>query len=318
MRKKLTWGAVLLFLVSIGVIGVDKYLKYCQNNPNDSACAITPEPSPSPTVAPTPSPSPTVVPTPSPTPTITPTPVPTCEVPSSNDPNWTVQGPQPLSEKQAVTLQATQNIGDRCGTNPDESLILLARELNRLGECADKWADSVLIRRTATYNGKVTWEQRHAVGYGDGCWRTGDGPNIYEGTWIYEGLEISLCPNPRPLFEFEDGSPHYRIDSKDYGADQVDVTVTYLDRWDPESATCPYCTAIGMGTIGGQARCTCPTRPPGHPDEIACNDYLTGGKLVLQSRNGAVCIPTADTKFVKNNGNCRYCSNDGRVCSVWS
>ncbi len=315
MRKKLTIGAILLFLAGAGIISMDRYFKYCEGHPNDSACpSVEPSPSPSPlpTVTPTPipSPSPTSTPTPSPTPV-------SCTVPSSNDPTWTVQSPQPSSEKRDIVITATNNIGDRCGQNPDESLMLLASELNRLGECADKWADSVLIKRSAQFQGQVTWEQRHVVGYGDGCWRTGDGPNVYEGVWIYGYTSEFNCPDPRPLRVFSDtGNPHYRLDCKPLGT-LIDCTLVYLDTWDPSSASCPYCTAIGMGTIGGTPRCTCPTRPPGNAYEVGCNDYLSDGKLFLESRNGVNCIRVDDTKFEPNNGNCRLRNNANTVFGGW-
>jgi hypothetical protein len=79
--KKLTWGAVLALLVALGWISVGKFVEYCRNHPEDSACPAieptpTPLPLPTPTATPTPQPSPTATPTPGPTPTPTPAPTP--------------------------------------------------------------------------------------------------------------------------------------------------------------------------------------------------------------------------------------------------
>lgn len=324
MRKKLTWGAILLFLVGAGIIGIDKYEKYCKNNPNDPACPqVEPTPSPTPTVEPTPLPTPTIAPTPlpTPTPTPTPTPVPTCNVPDANSPDWTTQEPKPSSEKKDVTLQAINSIGDRCGQDPDENLVILARELNRLGECADKWADSVLIRRSSTYQGKVTWEQRHAVFFRSGCYLTGDGPNIYEGVWIYTG-EVTepnpSCPPPTPIKFFSDGDPRQRLDCKAQG-NLIDCTPTYLDSWDAASGTCPYCTSIGYGTIGGQPRCTCPFGADGTEYRLCWEPKIAGGGYDIESRNGATCnkVPGNQLQFYPNNGNCRLIAKDRTFAGGW-
>lgn len=317
MRKRLTWGAILFFLATTGWIGWDKFFSYCARNPTDSACPQvepTPTPTPSPTLEPTPIPTPTVEPTPVPTPTIEPS----CQVPSSDSPDWIVQDPKPASEKWQVTVRAMQLVGDRCGKDPDESLVLLARELRRLGECADKWADSVLVRRNSTYNGKVTWEQRHSVSYANGCYLTGDGPNIYEGTWIYTGDVNTSCPAPIPTKSFDNGDPRQRLDCKPQG-NFIDCTPTYLDSWDVASNTCPYCTSVGYGTIGGQPRCTCPFGADGTPYRLCWETEIAGGGYNIEFRNDAVCnkVPGNQLQFYPNNGNCRLVAKDGTFVGGW-
>jgi len=307
MLKKLTLGGVLLFLVGLGVIGMDKYLAYCKNHPTDTACPSTPTPTPSPS----PSPSPSTNPSPSPSTNPSPSP-PQCKVPSSDDPNWTTQDPKPNSQKQPITAQAISNLGDHCHQDPYSNLRLLADELVGLGECADVWADSVLIKRN-----DGTWEQRHAVRFSDSCYLDGDGPNVFEGVWIY----TSVLPSPSPPNTFGCSDP---LPNTDPAAWKINTNVrgAWADNTPTTIMQCSYCEAIGM-SAPESPRCGCPMRNecPGYKCEerSACETYVAGGGYKLESRNGATCqlVETNQLMFYVNNGNCRVCNLDGTVCSGW-
>jgi len=93
-----------------------------------------------------------------------------------------------------------------------------------------------------------------------------------------------------------------------------------------------YCESIGMGTTAdGQRRGGCPVRNEGVPEREACEAYITGGGTRLQTCAAAraadpdeTCQPIAGAtceraggnplQFVPNDGQCRLCSADGKVC----
>lgn len=150
-------------------------------------------------------------------------------------------------------------------------------------------------------------------------------PQAFSGSWLPPGAAgppASTCPAPLPpriwtaetlprgWGEDQIGKPRWMIACKPHGA-VVDCTPKL------PSHSCDYCASIGMGEIGGTIRCDCPVRPDGHPDRVACEEYLAGGKLVLEARNGATCERTAPTMFRPNGGNCRLCSPDKAVCGEW-
>jgi hypothetical protein len=87
-----------------------------------------------------------------------------------------------------------------------------------------------------------------------------------------------------------------------------------------------YCTAIGMGEMGGLPRSTCPPRPDGHPERQACERDGLGGGTVVESFGGAECRhwrghyddEPANPFMVQcgKPGRFRMCGFNG-VCSDW-
>jgi hypothetical protein len=232
-----------------------------------------------------------------------------CEIPV--DEGWTpvMPDPGPAPGLLAKILRAQDEIGDRCGKNAHASGLLLVGKLNGWGECSTLFGEDMLMIRTA-----APQHQEWDVVRGDGCWI-----QLFSGTWTPPGSvpPPTDCPAPMPLRYWPDGSPHWRLDSH-HGA-VIDHTATYMDEWDSASMTCPRCTAWGFGTIGGQARCTCPPGDDGTPGRLCREDWLSGG-LKVESRNGVVCNRSAANPWwlEPNNGNCRFCSvADPRVCGGW-
>ena len=81
-----------------------------------------------------------------------------------------------------------------------------------------------------------------------------------------------------------------------------------------------FCQAIGMGEMGGLPRASCPVRPDGHPDRVACENYLREGPPTRDSRNGQDCTPNNTNNpaaFLNGTGNCRMCNPAKTVCTAW-
>lgn len=156
-------------------------------------------------------------------------------------------------------------------------------------------------------------------------------PQAFSGSWVPPSGSpgspapppvSGACPAPQPprvwtaetlprgWGQDQIGKPRWGIACKPHGA-VIDCTPKL------PSHSCDYCASIGMGEIGGNIRCDCPVRPDGHPDRVACEDYLAEGKLVLEARNGATCERTAPTMFRPNGGNCRLCNPAKTVCGEW-
>jgi hypothetical protein len=90
--------------------------------------------------------------------------------------------------------------------------------------------------------------------------------------------------SPRPLRAYEDGRPHWKYNSHPHTMGNVDSTPVVVNQLE-------FCQAIGMGEMGGLPRASCPVRPDGHPDRVACEDYLREGPPTRDSRNGQDCTP---------------------------
>jgi hypothetical protein len=194
--------------------------------------------------------------------------------------------------------------------------------------------DHLWIERSS---GSKDWNASKLFYYGNGCLITGDGAFTVHGWYTYTGSGGTAPPDPpstdgcsAPLppkvwtpetlpdgwGSDQIGQPRWELGCTPHG-NVVDCT----PKVSPHA--CDYCTAIGMGEMGGQPRCGCPVRNecPGFKCEerVACEQYLTGGTK-LESRNGASCSFAHNNplQFFPNNGNCRLCSvGDGRVCGGW-
>lgn len=124
---------------------------------------------------------------------------------------------------------------------------------------------------------------------------------------------ISECPDPKPERFWEDGTPHWKINSHLYSLRWIDTTAVTVAQW-------KFCEAIGMGTMAdGSPRGECPVRPDGHPDRIPCEKYLAGGDWTLQGKGVVTCYfnPDNHAQFMVSDGNCRLCNPDKSVCSDW-
>ena len=123
----------------------------------------------------------------------------------------------------------------------------------------------------------------------------------------------NTCPVPRPLRAYEDGRPRWKYNSKPHTMGNVDSTPVVVNQLE-------FCQAIGMGEMGGLPRASCPVRPDGHPDRVACEDYLREGPPTRDSRNGQDCTPNNSSNpaaFLNGTGNCRMCNPAKTVCTDW-
>jgi hypothetical protein len=123
----------------------------------------------------------------------------------------------------------------------------------------------------------------------------------------------ATCPVPRPLRAYEDGRPRWQYNSHPHTMGNVDSTPVVINQLE-------FCQAIGMGEMGGLPRASCPVRPDGHPDRVACEDYLREGPPTRDSRNGQDCTPNNTDNpaaFLNGTGNCRMCNPARTVCTVW-
>jgi hypothetical protein len=112
---------------------------------------------------------------------------------------------------------------------------------------------------------------------------------------------------------YEDGRPHWKYNSHPHTMGNVDSTPVVVNQLE-------FCQAIGMGEIGGVPRASCPVRPDGHPDRVACEDWLREGPPTRDSRNGQDCTPNNTDNpaaFLNGTGNCRMCNPARTVCSEW-
>jgi hypothetical protein len=212
-----------------------------------------------------------------------------CVIPDADDPAWGT--PIPVGQRPTLMYQAykraIEKVGNRCGyASADESKQMqtlkdIAAALVADGVCAAQSADSVSIKAPDNL-----FEEWHAVYFGNGC--IIDGPNAYKGAWPYGGPTTPptpppssyACPAPVPprLWTAETlpagwgedmiGKPRFEVKAKPHGA-VVDSTPVVGPR------ACDYCLSIGMGELDpGVPRCSCPVRPDGHPDRVACEDVL--------------------------------------------
>lgn len=317
--------------------------KACAGQPQANECRLAkmaaelvckPKPTPTPTPPPTPPPD-------DPTPPPTPPPPLSCTL--SGEPPVAIPGHQ-MTLGAAVNeamhaLRPDCDIGGRCvipaSTRPQEWQSKVTAELRRRGFCAGQHTPGTDEIAVAGVAAGAVWEGFHV--YVGGGWDHPEqggtilwAPQAYRGAWQPPGSAgptppppvTSACPSPQPprIWTAETlprgwgqdqiGRPRWMIACKTHGP-VIDCTPKL------PSHSCDYCASIGMGEIGGNIRCDCPVRPDGHPDRVACEDFLAGGKLVLESRNGAECERTAPTMFRPNGGNCRLCAPDKSVCGDW-
>jgi hypothetical protein len=210
--------------------------------------------------------------------------------------------PGKTSATTAALNAAKAAVGDVCGRPPDESLNRLAVQLNAQGECAVKDEDRVFIQRT---DGNV--DEQHAVAYTDGCWKS----NAYLHTFA-NGSGAGGCSNPAavPVSEF----------SSRWNGQWYDATPL-------STADCGYCASIGMGTIGGVTRCSCPIRnecpdTPGYEGKCevraACERVSMGGFATWKG-DGDVEVNYANENHLQARcPSCTWlkvCNADGTVCS---
>jgi hypothetical protein len=123
----------------------------------------------------------------------------------------------------------------------------------------------------------------------------------------------ATCPVPRPLRTYEDGRYRWKYNSHPHTMGNVDSTPVVVNQLE-------FCQAIGMGEMGGLPRASCPVRPDGHPDRVACEDYLREGPPTRDSRNGQDCTPNNTNNpaaFLNGTGNCRMCNPARTVCTDW-
>jgi hypothetical protein len=134
-------------------------------------------------------------------------------------------------------------------------------------------SDCIFVNRNST----DLFEQYRLFEYGRGCEATG--PTKEFAVWRYgvpalPAPVVGSCPSPQPPKLTTWGlKPHV---PKDY--------------WDISPLTwgCDYkgpgtnfCEEIGLGWMGpsaGEKRCTCPARPDGHPDRVACEAFMIKGE----------------------------------------
>jgi hypothetical protein len=164
-------------------------------------------------------------------------------------------------------------VGPREGTDPQESLILVADALRARGRCAWAWADAVAI-----LGADGLWEEWHAVYFGNGGTITSY--NAYKGAWPYGPQPTpTACGTPLP-----DRDPHnLKIAVKPHHK-WVDATIQTV-------MTCEYCRLIGLGEYAdGTPRCGCPMRAEGAPDRVACELYAAHGRPVWVADNGGEIV----------------------------
>jgi len=122
-------------------------------------------------------------PTPTPPP---PGPPPACEcyAPGPEDPGWSGASVE-VPYNESIVGKTRDIVGDRCGTDGNETLALLAKALVAQNVCAvGPWADAILVSRP---DGK--WEEWHAIEWSNtgvagvkaGCWYPLS--KAYKGAW---------------------------------------------------------------------------------------------------------------------------------------
>ncbi len=229
-------------------------------------------------------------PTPTPDPNPTPTPDPTCSIAHADDPGWNSPVSRPLRTRHQLE-ESKAIVGDRCGTDPNETLALLAQAALGLGYCASgPWDDEVAFLADDGLT-----EGYHAVSFGNGCY-TG---NPERDAWSHDevGPPPGECgaPTPPPLhhFNLKPGTPWH--------------SATPLVGADPA-----YCAAVGF-TDG---RAICSVRPDcsgpscEFKDREACETLVVGGDPLW--RTDGRLIVKGDNPYLAR---CCLPENTGGNCS---
>lgn len=266
---------------------------------------------------------PPVTPPPVTPPPVTPPPVePPCPV---GEPDLVAVSPTPPLLLQGLVATEISAMGDTTGADPKVTLDRLAARLRAPGRCVISGIEAVFVQRS-----DGLWEEYHAVYFGSGALIPGGKPmgvHRSDSTAPPPPPSASACPAPvpPPLWTAETlppgwsgdlvGQPRWTLKCKEHGPRIADCTPVFQDVWNGEA--CGYCMAV----MGPEARnrCTCPMRPDGHPDRVACEISISGG-FVLESRNGAQCAIANDNpfQFELSGGNCRLCSKGTpKVCGAW-
>ncbi len=102
-------------------------------------------------------------------------------------------------------------------------------------------------------------------------------------------------------------------------------TMGYCDTSEIIARACDYCASIGMGEMGGVIRCSCPVRPDGHRDRVACEATL--GELRWEADAGELemkpdeehpgTFNTSMARCVQDSGCTRVRKCRGAICSEW-
>lgn len=254
-----------------------------------------------------------VIPVPQPTPTPTPTPPPTpppvepppVEPPPVEPPPGPqmcgqeedlIAGPTCQPQLQAKVVGAMEYLGDPTGMPPQETLTILALELNKLGLCAHAGIEAVFVRRS-----DGNWEEYHAVHFGTGGW-THNGK--FMGCHHTESSPPPVqsgCSDPAtPRVDKFNLKPHGRW---------YDSTPLFYGK--------DYCTAIGF-----PERLHCPARSecPGFKCEerLACEQLGLGGAAPLfRCEKGSPDV-NPDNPFQArcyDSAWIEVCHNDGKTCT---
>lgn len=132
--------------------------------------------------------------------------------------------------------------------------------------------------------------------------------------WPQDGGPTPPPPTPSPPPGDGCGDPHPRT------CTQSQITVKRHGgpnscRWDSTyqcTRSCDYCKAIGMGSIGGTIRCSCPVRPEGSPERAACERAVLGTQQWWC--DGQKIDPEANPAQAVCCGHVKTCTEDGATC----